>query len=107
MIHIGKEIEKTIRIKRIPITEFAKRINKSRTVAYDIIQRESIDTELLSNISKVLEFDFFSLYLSKETQEKQTKNLNNDLQIKYTELLERYNQLLETKVEDFFRSNLK
>ena len=37
-------------------------INRDRQVIYDIFKRESIDTELLQQISKVLNHDFFSYY---------------------------------------------
>lgn len=43
-------------------TEFASLINRDRQVIYDIFKRESIDTELLQQISKVLNHDFFSYY---------------------------------------------
>ncbi len=42
------------------IDEFAKRINTSRTNAYDIFSRLSIDMELLARISKVLHRNFFA-----------------------------------------------
>ena len=53
-------------------TEFAAAINRDRQVIYDIFKRESIDTELLQNISKVLNHDFFSYY-SNETAEPRDK----------------------------------
>ncbi len=37
----------------------AKKINCDRTNVYKIFQRPSIDTELLSRISKALDYDFF------------------------------------------------
>ena len=42
------------------ITEFARRINKSRENAYDIFTRKSLDTDLLKTISQVLEYDFLA-----------------------------------------------
>ena len=47
-------------------TEFASLINRDRQVIYDIFKRESIDTELLQQISKVLNHDFFAYYHSSE-----------------------------------------
>src|SRR5581483_12369573 len=61
-IHIGKKIREEIDRQNIPITTFAKKINRSRNVVYDIFERESIDTALLNKIGKILNCDFFSLY---------------------------------------------
>lgn len=60
--HIGKKIKEVWRQSRMKGTEFAKAIDRDRQVIYDIFKRESIDTELLSSISKVLNYNFFSHY---------------------------------------------
>jgi len=62
MIHIGQKIKEHVYKLNIPITEFASRINKSRTVVYNIFERKSIDTGLLYRISEVLDYNFFELY---------------------------------------------
>lgn len=61
-IHIGKKIKEEIHRQHFPVTTFAKKINRSRNVVYNIFERESIDTDLLNKIGKVLNCDFFSLY---------------------------------------------
>lgn len=61
-IHIGNEIKKVLDVSDISVSEFAKRINKSRGNVYSILSRKSIDTDLLRNISQVLNFDFFLLF---------------------------------------------
>jgi phosphorylcholine metabolism protein LicD len=61
-IHIGKKIKEEVYRQAIPINVFAKKINRSRNVVYDIFERESIDTALLNKIGKTLNVDFFSLY---------------------------------------------
>lgn len=61
-LHIGKKIKEVWKKSRLKGTEFAAAINKDRQVIYDIFKRESIDTELLHKISKVLNHDFFSYY---------------------------------------------
>ena len=61
-IHIGKKIKDVWRKSRLKGTEFASLINRDRQVIYDIFKRESIDTELLQQISKVLNHDFFLYY---------------------------------------------
>lgn len=65
-IHIGKKIKEEVQLKGISVSLFAKKINRSRNVVYDIFERESIDTDLLNKISKVLSCDFFSLYSSQK-----------------------------------------
>ncbi|MBW6482741.1 MAG: hypothetical protein K0B10_06745 [Vicingaceae bacterium] len=109
MIHIGKKIHAVIKAKGISVSIFAKKINKSRTVVYDIFERESIDSLLLYKISEELDFNFFSLYdlsgndsqLVNET----TTFYGDGWKLKYMELLEKYNRLLEMKVNDYFKKN--
>ncbi|MFL5730536.1 MAG: hypothetical protein ACJ75J_13705 [Cytophagaceae bacterium] len=76
MVHIGNKIKKVVYESRIPISEFASIINKSRTVVYHIFQRETIDTGLLLRISKALNHNFFVYYIN-------SKNVLNDGQEKY------------------------
>lgn len=117
MLHIGQKIKQVLEESRIPVTEFASKINKSRTVVYNIFERKTIDTGLLYSISKVLEHDFFNHYMGNAnwtpkigTDAYQTKNDVNTLreelqQIKKelaelkekNELLKKINQLLEDK----------
>lgn len=62
MIHIGELIrQELIRQDRTP-TWLAKKINCERTNVYDIFERASINTQLLSKISEVLNCDFFAIY---------------------------------------------
>ena len=56
--NFGAEIRKVIKARGMTVSEFARRINKSRENAYDIFRRKSLDTQLLSNISQVLDYDF-------------------------------------------------
>jgi hypothetical protein len=61
-IHIGKKIKEEVYWQSMPIITFAKKINRSRNVVYDIFERESVDTDLLNKIGKILNCDFFSMY---------------------------------------------
>ena len=61
-VHIGKKIKEVWKESRLKGTEFADLINRDRQVIYDIFKRESIDTDLLKHISKVLKHDFFAYY---------------------------------------------
>lgn len=61
-VHIGEEVKQRLYALRMPVIEFAQKINKSRTVVYHIFKRKSIDSELLKKISEILEYDFFNSY---------------------------------------------
>ncbi len=65
-IHIGKRIKEELYKQGVSVSIFAKKINRSRNVVYDIFERESIDTDLLNKIGKTLGCDFFSLYSSQK-----------------------------------------
>jgi transcriptional regulator with XRE-family HTH domain len=65
-IHIGKKIKEELYKQNISVSDFAKKINRSRNVVYDIFGRKSIDTDLLYKIGKVLNCDFFSIYSSQK-----------------------------------------
>lgn len=66
MVHIGQKIKKTVSEQRIPVKEFALKINKSRTVVYNIFERETIDTGLLDVIGIALKHNFFQYYINEE-----------------------------------------
>lgn len=68
MIHIGKVIEKVLRGQGKTVTWFARSLYCDRTNVYKIFQRESVDSEMLYRISKILSHDFFKYY-SKELEE--------------------------------------
>lgn len=65
-IYIGKKIKEELYKQKISVSVFAKKINRSRNVVYDIFGRESIDTDLLNKIGKILNCDFFSIYSSQK-----------------------------------------
>ena len=62
-INIGSKIKGIVTKKGMSVSEFGRRINKSRENVYSIYKRKSIDTGLLLTISKVLEHDFFQYYI--------------------------------------------
>ncbi len=69
MAHIGQLIREELKQQGRTITWFAKAINCDRTNIYNIFARESIDTNLLTRISKALNKDFFEIL---------TQELNSD-----------------------------
>jgi len=61
-MHIGKKIKEAVDQSHYSVTEFASRINKSRTVVYNIFERDTLDTGLLQKIGEVLKHNFFNYY---------------------------------------------
>lgn len=45
--------------KTHPVTWFAQELHCKRTNVYDIFNRQTVDTELLARISRILGHDFF------------------------------------------------
>lgn len=74
-VHIGKHIHTVFISKGLTVTEFAKRINKSRENIYHVFNRKSIDTDLLLKISEILEYDFFTLYISDSNDKKEINSI--------------------------------
>ena len=91
-------------------------------MVYNIFERESIDTELLNKIGKVLKCDFFSLYsiqkefnlvntksyfvnepetLYNKLQNEEVKNLHKEIEALQNEIsyLKKINSLLENKTK--------
>jgi transcriptional regulator with XRE-family HTH domain len=68
-IHIGKLILQKLDEKGVYKSEFARKINRSRQTVRDILNRESIDTQLLSEIGEALDVDFFELLSKKPVKD--------------------------------------
>lgn len=62
MVHIGEIIKRVLVRKGVSKSEFGRRISRSRENVYSIFKRPSLDTALLQEIGKALEYDFFSHY---------------------------------------------
>lgn len=61
-LHIGKVIRQHLEEVGMTKSEFARRISTSPQNIYGIFKRKSLDSELLRDISKCLNFDFFQYY---------------------------------------------
>lgn len=59
MIHIGSLIEQELRRQERSVTWFAKKLYCDRTNVYKIFKKQSIDTQLLEQISIILQHNFF------------------------------------------------
>ena len=62
VMHIGDLIRRKVAEKGISVVSFAEQLSCTRINVYKMFNRQSLDTELLLRVSKVLEFDFFSCY---------------------------------------------
>lgn len=61
-IHIGKCIRKQVEEQGKTSVWLAQELGCHRTNLYKIYDKRTIDTGILLRISRILEFDFFSLY---------------------------------------------
>lgn len=69
-IHIGNAIRQKVEESGLTVSQFASKINRTRTTVYDIFSRKSIDIDLLLCISEVLNFNFLEeIYLKEESSE--------------------------------------
>ena len=62
MIHIGEQIRQKMKERQKTVIWLSRQLSCSRTNVYKIFEKYSVDTETLTKISTILEFDFFSLY---------------------------------------------
>lgn len=100
-MHIGEEVKQRLYEARMPVVDFAQKINKSRTVVYHIFKRKSIDSELLKKISETLEYDFFSYYTKYFPEEiKSLKKVNEPENTAYQEVQKKN---FESKIEALTR----
>lgn len=63
MVHIGKEIEAELRRQERSVSWLARKLVCDRSTIYAIFQRQSINTEVLLQISRELNVNFFELYI--------------------------------------------
>ena len=64
-IDIGKAIHEEMDKQSKGVSFMAKKLNTNRRRIYRIVAKNSIDTDLLFKVSKVLKHDFFKLYSDK------------------------------------------
>lgn len=70
MTDIGIIIREKLKERGKPVVWFARQLSCSRTNAYKIFEKRSIDTNELMRISMVLDFDFFKIYSNKIKEKK-------------------------------------
>lgn len=81
-LHIGRLVKTVFERSGMTVSDFARQLNCERTNVYTIFKRRTIDVELLVNISKILEYNFFEDVL-KETDldQKTTYDLNINIRL--------------------------
>lgn len=104
--HVGSTIKKRLEEVGISKNEFARRINRTPQNVFSIFERESLDTGLLLDISKVLNFDFFrkfNVILLDPLQNKNNPSKSDSVELNApeTELIaELKNEILKLKTEN-------
>ncbi|MBR5434812.1 MAG: helix-turn-helix transcriptional regulator [Bacteroidales bacterium] len=64
-VHIGKEIRKVMKQRRITVVEVAAMLNLHRQSVYDMLSRDNIDVKRLALISELLDYDFYNALFGK------------------------------------------
>lgn len=59
MIHIGQLIREELDRQGRSVGWLAKQLGRSRSVVYRFVANNSLDTEVVANISRILHRDFF------------------------------------------------
>jgi transcriptional regulator with XRE-family HTH domain len=67
-VHIGEKIAQVFQESGIKITELAKRMNTSQRNLYSIFKRKTITVDMLKEVSKALNYDFFELYSTSKSE---------------------------------------
>lgn len=75
-MNIGPVIREVLEDKGVSITKLAVQLSFSRTNIYKMFDRNTIDTNTLFRLCKVVDFDFFAL-LSDEFNKEQNETKNN------------------------------
>lgn len=61
-LHIGREVRRVLEERNRTTAWLAREIGCARAAVYRIYERPSIDTLLLCQIARALQYDFFQLY---------------------------------------------
>jgi len=106
MQHKGKILEKAVRESGMPLTKLSKKMAKSRRWMYNAFENENLSIDYILEIGKIIHHDFSEdlkdLKKFKEYAEHFGINSNSEdseyWKNKYLNLLEKYNLLLESKL---------
>ena len=99
-IHIGKLIKERLHETGMKKSEFARRINRTSQNIYDIFERKSIDTGLLTMISEILRFDFFEPLSNRLNIQETTTSELKEMQAKFGSTVGMYTALNKCQSEN-------
>ena len=68
-MHIGEKIKDIIDSNEVNVTDFAKKINRSREYVYTIFKKEEMDTGLLKQIARALSVPVVCFFEEEEVYE--------------------------------------
>lgn len=74
MIHIGQLVRQELRNKGYTVSWLARELNCSRTNVYKILDKASLDTSLLVQLSLLLDVDFF-LFYTEDLEKRKEKSI--------------------------------
>ncbi|MDR2146900.1 MAG: hypothetical protein LBE91_10625 [Tannerella sp.] len=78
-VHIGPIIRKVVEDKKMTITEFARQCGfAGREYAYTIFNSKTISTDMLIDISKVLNYNFLLEYFEEKPVQRQILIIETD-----------------------------
>ena len=106
MQHKGKILEKAVRQSGMPLTKLSKKMEKSRRWIYNAFENENLSIEYILEIGNIIHYDFSNdmadLKKYKEAADHfgtaSNSSQSDYWKNKYLNLLEKYNQLLESKL---------
>lgn len=99
-LHIGRLVKTVFERSGMTVSDFARQLNCERTNIYTIFKRRTIDVELLINISKILNYNFFEDILRQTNLNiKTTHDINIRLQDCPEEKIKIFEELLEKMKE--------
>ena len=111
--HRGQALAAAVNASGTNVEDVAEKAGYTRSAYYKHVKRADLDFHILIEYGKAMRFDFsdefpdMPKYLLQEPDEiygapetlEQAKLMINQLKNKYTDLLEKYNVLMEEKVE--------
>ena len=106
MQHKGKILEKAVRQSGMPLTKLSIKMDKSRRWIYNAFENENLAIDYILEIGNIIHYDFSEdledLKKYKEAADHfgtmPNSNQTDYWKNKYLNLLEKYNELLESKL---------
>lgn len=95
---IGAIIQEEFKKSGLSASQFARMINRERSLVYHLFKRQSIDTDLLYKICMVLDIDLFRLFSERLSEE--NVKIAAQYQAKGGNSVRKRKILLEIEVDD-------